>query len=548
MINRLPLDVTQLIHPEDEEDHIEGHRDQTLRGAQRLLEHYNSGKGTNYELVEALRSGAIMMPDGIALHCNFTAKPANQDSGSSIKLFFGEMLIGPDDVDKVTYCDILNGKSHGSKDCGENADIKHPPAELLTRSYYDVSDTIREMSPKRCATVPLNSAKKQKTLEYGSSNLDNEFEFDAMEYPQSPVCPPYEYPEDEEDHIEGHRRQTLRGAQRLLDHYNNEKGTNYELVEAVTSGAIMKPDGIALHCNFTAKPANQDSDSSIKLFFGEMLIGPNDFHIVTYCDILNGKSHGCKDCGENADIKHPPAELLTRSYYDVSDTIREMSPKRCATVPINSAKKEKTLEYGSSNLDNEFEFDAMEYPQSPVCPPYEYPEDEEYHIEGHRRQTLRGAQRLLEHYNNEKGTNYELVEALTSGAIMKPDGIALHCNFTAKPANQDSDSSIKLFFGEMLIGPNDVHIVTYCDILNGKSHGCKECGENADIKHPPAELLTRSYDDVSDTIPEMSPKSGGATPMDSVKEKTRKNGKSILDQGYDTNDLGYPPSPVYTPY
>lgn len=69
---------------------------------------------------------------------------------------------------------------------------------------------------------------------------------------------------------------------------HNLQGTNYELVEAVTSGAIMKPDGIALHCNFTAKPANQDSDSSIKLFFGEMLIGPNDFHIVTYCDILNG--------------------------------------------------------------------------------------------------------------------------------------------------------------------------------------------------------------------------------------------------------------------
>ena len=41
------------------------------------------------------------------------------------------------------------GKSHGSKDCGENADIKHPPAELLTRSYYDVSDTIRNRSHTR---------------------------------------------------------------------------------------------------------------------------------------------------------------------------------------------------------------------------------------------------------------------------------------------------------------------------------------------------------------------------------------------------------------
>lgn len=31
-----------------------------------------------------------------------------------------------------------------------------------------------------------------------------------------------------------------------------------------------------------------------------------------------------------------------------------------------------------------------------------YPEDEEYDIEGHRNQTLIGAQESLEHYNNEK--------------------------------------------------------------------------------------------------------------------------------------------------
>jgi uncharacterized protein DUF3615 len=69
--------------------------------------------------------------------------------------------------------------------------------------------------------------------------------------------------------------------------------------------------------------------------------------------------------------------------------------------------------------------------------------------------------------HNLQGTNYELVDALTSGGMIKPGGTAIHCNFTAKPANQDSDSSIKLFFGEILTCPNAVPIVTYCDILNG---------------------------------------------------------------------------------
>ncbi|CAO2814477.1 unnamed protein product [Amaranthus hypochondriacus] len=367
----------------------------------------------------------------------------------------------------------------------------------------------------------MDSAMKAKTWKHGSY-LDNEFNFDAVEYPQSPVFPPYEYPE--EDHTKGYRNQTLRGSQRLLEHYNNEKGTNYELVEVISNVGMIKPNGLALHYNFKAKPANQNSRSSIELFFGEILVVSDGDHKVTYCDILNGESHGCKDCRENVDIKHPPAQHLSHNFYDdVSNTIPEIASKRCATVPMNSVKKAKTSEYG-------------------------YPEDEEYDIEGHRNQTLIGAQESLEHYNNEKGTNYELVDALTSGGMIKPGGTAIHCNFTAKPANQDSDSSIKLFFGEILTCPNAVPIVTYCDILNGKSHGCKDCGENADIKHPPAQLLSRSYDDVSDTEPEMALKRGDATPMDSVKEKTWKNGKSILDQGYNTNDFEYPPSPVYTPY
>ncbi|KAL2945179.1 M-phase inducer phosphatase 1-B [Bienertia sinuspersici] len=189
--------------------------------------------------------------------------------------------------------------------------------------------------------------------------------------------------------------QSIYCAKTALAFYNDKHGTDYKLVEPLSS-ARLYDYGVHFHCNFTAVKLRKDGSRAAqpKLFFANFIYLKSGLRDM-YCRIVD------------------PAKAIFWC---------------CEVCPPDLAHCHRR-----AGMYNVLKLSSPE------------------HFEAVRKRVY--AEIALDVYNKKHGTEYELVKPLETNVVPVSFGTyRFHCNFKAQleiPDNSD-DGSIKLFFGDVL--------------------------------------------------------------------------------------------------